>query len=1232
MATAQNILHSTIFNFEYKTKASARRGNELIESIFSSHIVPELEKAISSKIPKEARIELSKLEINIGTINENELTENLAKRIRKSLEDALTFNFDYNKTLNVEGIDFEGKTPDNYLIESIEIFLVKGYFPFGIEKSLTVDELVQRIINKNIDGLTEVLLRHHNQEQVIQRVALNLNTETFDKILTAQDPVNSSWIIEFRKIMMNLKKELNLNQYSDSEFIKMMNSYILRYTLNETSLTFSKEKFSTNIINWVIDVFEPDMGLFAQVINKHKGNSSASLLINKSLAQLQKERNRYNDEDENQPRNNKQQTEISNYHKLLSEIEDQTRQNSRVLIPKPEENEKFAMNHSSNIISYFLKNGHLPEPFSHLDQEDLQLIFLELIIQKDDFLALEISKSANPESLTTRLNMLIQASAPDDLEAYFIHYFHEDYIVLTQIIADLTQHFDYGYNGHEIKKPIVNRIFIAALTKSRAENSPSLFRFVALELLLTELTNNNPSPERIHQLFISYSLENRKPETISETEGLFSHHSKILIKKALEEQLGLFLKKVHFTENWFISPGKEVKEVVNKIVFYAQIDPSVFLITIQEFRNELQLIYTFFKFFLPPLQWKYIEKFLLSKVELKNEIGKFQNHSDIVLKNIFRSTLNLKEKFELLKKSDPEIFKDFLRLIINDNKLFDKFIAETGEMQILSELTFQNKTFQTFLRQLISVPSETFSGRISVNFWKSVVLTFGIRIFTDENKISTETFSNAFMGHLLRKLKTVNEVDLYYPLIGKMKDSNSKVLNELVKIWQTSTRVELAEKEENKIGENKNIEADPEKKNSLKELEHHFLILGFYAQTGFFPWWAGQIIFPEIIDKLHVQAVKNKRVFEEIFLRAEKESRIFENLVKRIPHSAHFEICNLISKSEALKAKWEEVLNHKKGSETKEETPGHQGKFKSDNEQNVKHWLKQNPEIAGQIRAYLKLAPFFYYKNTTPAQWREVVFEFAQNYYKEDFSKEETKFHIEFLKFIKTRYFHTNWNEVLKSVYYAVQQPEIKDKVVFPAALTQLLELQTEFPKHIKELNKKMDILFLDENTGIGVNVYNAGLVIFWPFLTRLFENLSFVRKGRFINSYSMNRAIYILQYLIYNKTDFPEYELVLNKILTGMNTEEHLAPPVILTEDEKNMSASLLNGLINNWEKVKSSTPEGIQETFLQRDGILKFKKDEFFLEVEKKGVDILVKSIPWNLSPIKLSWMEKPLHVEWV
>jgi len=285
----QNIIHSSSFNFEYSTKASASRGNILIESIFNSHILPELEKAISNRIPEGVRIELSKLEINIGIINEKDLSENLAGRIRKSLEDALNFNFGYNNESGAEVV-FEEQKPDSFLIKAIEIFFIKGYFPFEMDLSVTVDELVKRAIHQNKNNIVEVLFKHRNKEQVIRRIAQNLSPKTFNEILISLDPVNSNWISEFSEIMIKLKKELNLNQYSDSEFIQTVNYFILKYVLNQTSLTFNKEKFSSHILKEVIDNFKPDPTLLIKAIQKYKGKTLVFDGLNEPFAKLQEDK------------------------------------------------------------------------------------------------------------------------------------------------------------------------------------------------------------------------------------------------------------------------------------------------------------------------------------------------------------------------------------------------------------------------------------------------------------------------------------------------------------------------------------------------------------------------------------------------------------------------------------------------------------------------------------------------------------------------------------------------------------------------------------------------------------------------------------------------------------------------------------------------------------------------------------------------------------------------------
>ncbi|MAZ73785.1 MAG: hypothetical protein CMC70_11645 [Flavobacteriaceae bacterium] len=161
--------------------------------------------------------------------------------------------------------------------------------------------------------------------------------------------------------------------------------------------------------------------------------------------------------------------------------------------------------------------------------------------------------------------------------------------------------------------------------------------------------------------------------------------------------------------------------------------------------------------------------------------------------------------------------------------------------------------------------------------------------------------------------------------------------------------------------------------------------------------------------------------------------------------------------------------------------------------------------------------------------------------------------------------------------------------------------------------------------------VENSGLILLSPFLKQYFEQLQYMADGVFLSKVYQNRALYLLQYLVYAHIDVPENALLLNKILVGMPLSHPVNPITTMTQDEIALSDSLLHGFISNWPRMEDTTPTGVQETFLQRGGIVTIDQATYSLMVERRGVDVLVQGIPWNFSVIASPWMRNPLHVTW-
>lgn len=181
-----------------------------------------------------------------------------------------------------------------------------------------------------------------------------------------------------------------------------------------------------------------------------------------------------------------------------------------------------------------------------------------------------------------------------------------------------------------------------------------------------------------------------------------------------------------------------------------------------------------------------------------------------------------------------------------------------------------------------------------------------------------------------------------------------------------------------------------------------------------------------------------------------------------------------------------------------------------------------------------------------------------------------------------------------------------------------------------KETEEEMDKL-KTENQSIFIN--NAGLIILHPFLQNLFKATGLIKLENFKDNLSKQKAVHLLQFLVNGQQQEPEYRMPLNKILCGLTDEEHIDRFIELEEAEIKEANELLQAVITHWAALKNTSPQGLQETFLQRNGKLIFNETEAYwkLVIERKAVDILLDKIPWGFSYVQLPWMKYALITEW-
>jgi hypothetical protein len=168
----------------------------------------------------------------------------------------------------------------------------------------------------------------------------------------------------------------------------------------------------------------------------------------------------------------------------------------------------------------------------------------------------------------------------------------------------------------------------------------------------------------------------------------------------------------------------------------------------------------------------------------------------------------------------------------------------------------------------------------------------------------------------------------------------------------------------------------------------------------------------------------------------------------------------------------------------------------------------------------------------------------------------------------------------------------------------------------------------LQEALTAGVFIENAGAIIVAPFLPALFAKLKWAQKGRL---HKPEAAALLVQHLVSGAVTIGEAELLLPKILCGLEPDAPVDIGKKITPLQKKEATALLTSVVEHWAVLKNTTVAGLREAFLQRNGKLSFNNNQWLLQVEQKGYDMLLQQLPWNIGMVKLPWMGHVMMTEW-
>ncbi len=193
-------------------------------------------------------------------------------------------------------------------------------------------------------------------------------------------------------------------------------------------------------------------------------------------------------------------------------------------------------------------------------------------------------------------------------------------------------------------------------------------------------------------------------------------------------------------------------------------------------------------------------------------------------------------------------------------------------------------------------------------------------------------------------------------------------------------------------------------------------------------------------------------------------------------------------------------------------------------------------------------------------------------------------------------------------------------------------EFINKFPSEIGTNGFPMILDFIYHRKDARIKVQNAGLLLLHPFLENLFFYSGIlVSNEQVIPSKNLSSAAVLLHYLATGHEKVDEFELGFIKILLGLDPDQPLLiTKGLLTQYQKEEAEIILTSAIGHLSLLKNTSINDFRDSFIRRSAVLYRFKNGWKVQMERAPLELLLCSIPWPFSIIKLPWMKATIYFQ--
>jgi hypothetical protein len=245
-------INREIFDIDFTSKSGAYDLQSRISSLVNGTLTRQMELFLEKNIPEEFLYKINTLTVEVGTVNVDNLEQELPEKFMEAFAVILTEQLRRQQS-GLGGDNVQILPTDHSLTDLIDYFLYTGHLPWWAVKneSFTPSLAMEELMLKNPAALRAIIMRAGQFEHVRRRLVRQFSKAQIRGIISILEPGEAAYIFGFEEKVLEVKKTESFVKAEEKEFEQAVNYFILTYLIVERGGAFNRKEFAKSILGQI---------------------------------------------------------------------------------------------------------------------------------------------------------------------------------------------------------------------------------------------------------------------------------------------------------------------------------------------------------------------------------------------------------------------------------------------------------------------------------------------------------------------------------------------------------------------------------------------------------------------------------------------------------------------------------------------------------------------------------------------------------------------------------------------------------------------------------------------------------------------------------------------------------------------------------------------------------------------------------------------------------------------